>query len=227
MFESTAKNAYCNENSVSNLNSQKLAHLQTAEETHICQQQPQPQPQPQHITNELQILNECEWRKYTQLKHRRLAAQPFAMITVPQENTIDIERIISGEEKRVTVMIRNIPNKVTHNELKEFIDVTSWGDYEFLYLRIDFENRCNVGYAFVSFADPRKIVQFFKFRSGKKWSEFKSEKVCQLAFAKVQGMGPLIQKFQKSKVLESNPEYRPRIYHIRGEQRGEELEFPL
>lgn len=80
----------------------------------------------------LPALNESEWKKYMQLKHRRLASLPFSMCSVPQENKIDISKIKSNEEKRATLMIRNIPNKVTHNELKEYIDVTSWGDYEFL-----------------------------------------------------------------------------------------------
>lgn len=80
----------------------------------------------------LPALNESEWKKYMQLKHRRLASLPFSMSGIPQENKIDISKLTSNEERRVTVMIRNVPNKVTHNELKEYIDETSWGDYEFL-----------------------------------------------------------------------------------------------
>lgn len=94
-------------------------------------------------------------------------------------------------------------------------------------LRIDFENHCNVGYAFISFADPKNIIPFYKARHGKKWSKFTSEKVCQLAYAKVQGIESLIQKFRRSKVMESNPDYRPRVYYTDGELRGQELGFPI
>jgi len=39
-------------------------------------------------------------------------------------------------------MLRNIPNKFTLKMLKEFIDESSFGTYDFVYLRIDFLNKC-------------------------------------------------------------------------------------
>jgi hypothetical protein len=66
-------------------------------------------------------------------------------------------------------MLRNIPNKVTQLELKAFLETTSFGKYDFAYLRIDFSNNCkyvltqedvdgtadlrSVGYAFINFYD--------------------------------------------------------------------------
>lgn len=93
-------------------------------------------------------------------------------------------------------------------------------------LRIDFENHCNVGYAFVSFKDPMNIIPFYERRHEKKWKRFNSEKVCQLAYAKVQGMSNLIYKFKDSKVMTNNPNYRPRIYHSDGAFKGQEMPFP-
>lgn len=66
-------------------------------------------------------------------------------------------------------MLRNIPNKVDQLTLKEYIDETSKGLYNFLYLRIDFRNICNVGYAFINFVDPIDIVDFVKAKSGTRW----------------------------------------------------------
>jgi hypothetical protein len=40
------------------------------------------------------------------------------------------------------IMLRNIPNKVDQAMLKRIIDESSWGKYDFMYLRIDFANEC-------------------------------------------------------------------------------------
>lgn len=39
-------------------------------------------------------------------------------------------------------MLRNIPNKVDQSMLKRIVDESSWGKYDFMYLRIDFANDC-------------------------------------------------------------------------------------
>lgn len=43
-------------------------------------------------------------------------------------------------------MLRNIPNKVDQAMLKRIIDESSWGKYDFMYLRIDFANDCKWGF---------------------------------------------------------------------------------
>jgi hypothetical protein len=51
---------------------------------------------------------------------------------VPKSNVIDLKRIESGLDTRSTLMIRNIPNRVSQQDLKEYIDVTNKNTYDFL-----------------------------------------------------------------------------------------------
>ncbi|KAL9568692.1 hypothetical protein ACKAV7_007171 [Fusarium commune] len=65
-------------------------------------------------------------------------------------NIVDINELVAGRDVRTTIMLRNIPNKVDQPLLKKIVDVSSFGRYDFMYLRIDFANDCNVGYAFIN-----------------------------------------------------------------------------
>jgi len=125
-------------------------------------------------------------------------------------------------------MLRNIPNRVDQAGLKKLLDETSFGLYDFMYLRIDFANNCNVGYAFINFVDPMSIVPFAKARAGQKWNLFQSDKVAEISYASksygcccratitdhlpaIQGRDCLIQKFRNSSVMLERPAFRPKV----------------
>ncbi|PVH71438.1 hypothetical protein DL98DRAFT_503619 [Cadophora sp. DSE1049] len=112
-------------------------------------------------------------------------------------------------------MLRNIPNKVDQAMLKEIVDESSYGKYDFMYLRIDFSNNCNVGYAFINFHD------FVETRSNQKWQRFRSDKVAEVSYATIQGRDCLIQKFRNSSVMLEPEHYRPKLFFIL--QDGQEL----
>lgn len=60
--------------------------------------------------------------------------------SAPENNQLDITRIAQGLDTRTTVMIKNIPNKMTDKELIEFINNVCPRRIDFLYLRMDFQN---------------------------------------------------------------------------------------
>ncbi|CAG8901923.1 unnamed protein product [Penicillium egyptiacum] len=136
------------------------------------------------------------------------------------EHAISLDRIRQGLDVRSTVMIRNIPNKITSDQLKSILDESSYGKYDFLYLRMDFNHRCNVGYAFMNFGD---LVHA---REGKTWPDCISEKRAEVSYATLQGKEALVNKFRNSNVMTRPHEERPRLFHIDGPRAGSEAAFP-
>jgi len=111
--------------------------------------------------------------------------------------------------------------------LLQTIDTKFKGTYDFLYLPIDFKNRCNVGYAFINFILPKTIIACTAEFNGKKWEKFNSEKVCELTYARIQGKNSLIEHFQNSSLMCEDTTCRPIIFHSDGPQIGKEQEFPV
>ncbi|PON67222.1 Splicing factor-like protein [Parasponia andersonii] len=140
---------------------------------------------------------------------------------------LDIDRILNGEDSRTTLMIKNIPNKYTSKMLLAAIDEHCRGTYDFLYLPIDFKNKCNVGYAFINMIDPREIIPFHQAFNGKKWEKFNSEKVATLAYARIQGKAALIAHFQNSSLMNEDKRCRPILFHTDGPNAGDPEPFPM
>lgn len=140
---------------------------------------------------------------------------------------MDTSRVLDGSDKRTTLMIKNIPNKYTQKMLLAKVDEKFKGTYDFFYLPIDFKNKCNVGYAFINFIQPRTIVGFYHDFHAKKWDKFNSEKVCEIAYARIQGKLALISHFQNSSLMCEDKKCRPMIFHSEGPNIGEPEPFPV
>ncbi|KAF7587461.1 hypothetical protein BBP40_007206 [Aspergillus hancockii] len=146
----------------------------------------------------------------------------FSELRVNNQNAVEIERIRLGLDVRTTIMLRNIPNKIDQTMLKAIVDETSHGKYDFMYLRIDFANNCNVGYAFINFEDPIDIIDFVNVRAGRT-----CDKVAEVSYATIQGKDCLVQKFRNSSVMLEHPSFRPKIFHTGiGPLAGTEDRFP-
>ncbi|KAA8542050.1 hypothetical protein F0562_023202 [Nyssa sinensis] len=139
---------------------------------------------------------------------------------------LEIDRILCGEDSRTTLMIKNIPNKYTSKMLLAVIDEHCRGTYDFIYLPIDFKNKCNVGYAFINMIDPLQIIPFHKAFNGKKWEKFNSEKVASLAYARIQGKASLIAHFQNSSLMNEDKRCRPILFRTEGPNAGDQEPFP-
>uniref|UniRef100_A0A803ND93 Mei2-like C-terminal RNA recognition motif domain-containing protein n=1 Tax=Chenopodium quinoa TaxID=63459 RepID=A0A803ND93_CHEQI len=140
---------------------------------------------------------------------------------------LNIDRIMRGDDNRTTLMIKNIPNKYTSKMLLATIDEQHRGKYDFIYLPIDFKNKCNMGYAFINMIDPIQIVGFHQTFEGRKWEKFNSEKVASLAYARIQGKGALIAHFQNSSLMNEDKRCRPILFHTEGPNAGDQEPFPM
>ncbi|XP_074564679.1 protein MEI2-like 2 isoform X2 [Curcuma longa] len=169
---------------------------------------------------------------------------------------LDLDRIINGEDTRTTIMIKNIPNKwvILKEKLLKFlllylyritnliklviasrytskmllaaIDETHKSTYDFLYLPIDFKNKCNVGYAFINMVSPAHIISFYRAFNGKKWEKFNSEKVASLAYARIQGRAALVAHFQNSSLMNEDKRCRPIVFDSAGVEAGDQDLIP-
>ncbi|KAK8869880.1 hypothetical protein IAR55_000448 [Kwoniella newhampshirensis] len=133
---------------------------------------------------------------------------------IPEQNRVFPERILSGLDSRTTVMIKDVPNKLSRQELVDILEESVPGGYDFVYLRFDFKNCCNA------------LYHFIEARVGKKWNLFSSEKVLQVSYADIQGKAALINKFKNSAVMGVIEPWRPQIFYSSGSMKGLPEPFP-
>lgn len=134
---------------------------------------------------------------------------------------LDIKHILSGTDKRTTLMIKNIPNKYNQEMLLTAINKNHETLYDFFYLPIDFKNKCNVGYAFINFKSANSIPAFYNEFNDKRWEKFNSEKVCQISYARIQGKDAMIEHFKNSSLLFEDPKCQPLIFQSDGHGKEE------
>ncbi|KAF8236469.1 hypothetical protein L208DRAFT_1375985 [Tricholoma matsutake] len=128
----------------------------------------------------------------------------------PERNQLNLARIEDGQDTRTTVMIKNIPNKMSDKDLIAFIAKVCSRKIDFLYLRMDFQNGCNVGYAFVNFIDVQDLLCFAKKKLGEKW-----------------GKEALVEKFKNSCIMDEREAWRPKIFYSEpGPEQGLPEPFP-
>ncbi len=104
-----------------------------------------------------------------------------------------------------TLMIKNIPNKVTREELLDRIQkVMPAGSFDFLYMPIDFNNRLNFGYAFLNLSNEMYIDLFtLSFNRKRVFDNIASTsaKLIEVVVARVQGFNANVNRLISSPVL--------------------------
>jgi hypothetical protein len=117
---------------------------------------------------------------------------------------------------RTTVMLRNIPNNYTREMLLELLDTEGFkGQYDFIYLPMDFSRMAGLGYAFINLVSntvAENVKSHFEGFSG--WS-LASQKVCEVSWGEpLQGLEAHIERYRNSPVMHEdvNEKYRPLLF---------------
>lgn len=128
-----------------------------------------------------------------------------------------------------TIMLRNIPNKITREALMEVLENKGYkAKYNFLYLPIDFNSKCNVGYAFINFVTPTECAGFFsafdKQKSKDLFPGYSSSKTAVVDYARIQGRDNNLENMKNTGFMEKlhkRPEGQPKFW----DDQGKEMSF--
>ena len=117
---------------------------------------------------------------------------------------IDIKRIIYLEDRRTTLMIKNIPNKFNRELLLNIINQNFKGAYDIFILPTDANRYKNFGYSFINFTSSYYIPFFYYLFHNKKWSSTNSKKVCEITYSKIQGKNNLYAHYSKQIIYKND-----------------------
>mmetsp|Transcript_75388 Transcript_75388/g.157118 ORF Transcript_75388/g.157118 Transcript_75388/m.157118 type:complete len:446 (-) Transcript_75388:61-1398(-) len=131
----------------------------------------------------------------------------------------------SAPLERTTIMLRNLPNNYTRGSLLTLLDNEGFGgQYDFLYLPIDFKTHSAMGYAFVNMTTGEAAERAHSHFDGwTKWA-VPSNKRCSVGWSDPhQGFEANVGRYRNSPLMhESVPdEYRPILF-----KEGQRVSFP-
>ncbi|KAH7315752.1 hypothetical protein KP509_21G063900 [Ceratopteris richardii] len=145
------------------------------------------------------LASSSSWRGNVSLRRRA----PVAESSSQSKDCFRFDEDEAESTGKTTLMIRNIPNKYTQEMLIAMLDehcmecnrslsqepsgsLEPISAFDFVYLPIDFKNRCNLGYAFVNLTTPQATRRLHRAFHGRQWDEFNSRKICEVSYARLQ-----------------------------------------
>ena len=113
---------------------------------------------------------------------------------------INIIKILTQEDTRTMLMIRNIPNKFTKDHFLNIFNKHFESKFNLLLLPTDINEKKNYGYTFINFIHHYYIINFYELFQGKKWENTNSVKICNIIYLKIQNVSEMI-KYYPIKVM--------------------------
>jgi len=168
---------------------------------------------------------DAQWWMMQQMQQRlqMLPVDPHSSVN-PHHKPPKHGQKSADPRRATTVMLRNIPNRFTREMVVERLNLTFRGKFDFLYLPIDFANKCNIGYAFINFRDTASCREFMAAFHGVESKEClpgcNSAKVCEVSYARVQGKEENVANLLSSPVLselQDHEDWKPMLFDVNGE----------
>jgi hypothetical protein len=170
-----------------------------------------------------------DWGKWVSPETTAVAVAHRREVSKKRSAHADIKSAEDTAMAGTTVMMRNIPNKYSRDMLVEQLRCNFQGQFDFVYLPMDFKNECNIGYGFINFRSVKSCNAFVKRYNGVDVQDclpgLKSQKVVEITPARVSGLESNVRRLRTSPVMEvlvDHPEWMPLIFNAE----GEEIPFP-
>ena len=112
-----------------------------------------------------------------------------------KSNDIELMKILTQEDQRTTLMIKNVPNKFTKEHFLFIFNKRFEGKFNLFLLPTDVKEKKNYGYAFINFISSFYILNFYNTFHGKRWENTNSVKVCEIVYSKIQGVPRMIKHY--------------------------------
>lgn len=181
---------------------------------------PEPVAPPVPLTSLAKAALKAEEEAYagTNFNEAEKASGPVRTKITNKEFTkydIDPAKLLSGEDQRTTVMVRNLVGSNARKNFMAYLEKCGLHDkHTFFYMPCKEHRNVPVGFAFVNFSSPNDVHCLYTMMKSERWSELicdpNSSKKPALSFARFQGHEELMAHFSTSAVLSRrNPEKRP------------------
>jgi len=116
---------------------------------------------------------------------------------VPDDDRLTLfpSRVVSGADQRTTLIVRNIPTKMTQEHFKTLVSDNFSGKIDFVYVPFDWKTGGALGYAFINMKHVTDVLPFYEAFHGFSLQQSNSKKVWRVAYARLQGKEELAAHF--------------------------------
>ncbi|MCQ2820848.1 MAG: RNA-binding protein [archaeon] len=108
-----------------------------------------------------------------------------------KSNAISVERIMKGEDKRTSLILKNIPSNMSKDTLTEIL--SDVGNINYLYLPYDRNKDKNEGFALLNIINYKNVINIFNKIRNLKLEAYKLRRPIQIYYSKIQGKEKLLE----------------------------------